>query len=797
MRRWIASLIATLLGGAVGAASTLAEPAGELLREVGTVNFARPNSEVIARDGRLYFSRYAANGNDLAIIALDPDTGVEETLQAGAPDSYFIAADSRYVLYTARGGVRRRLHLQDRRTGSDAQSIALADGVLWARVGGDRVLALQTHEALVFSIPGMQLLGRIPLANEIPSYLGHGAPVAAWGDKIVVTGPHDLVVLDADAREIASYPVPAPGSRYQEACPVIRLLVSGDRAILQSSCDIIRAVDLKTGAQQYEIALRGTRRMAVLGGLIVAVEVAGLPTHRIDFLDLETGANLGQVPGAADLIGAGSRRLMLVEYPARNDPRAPMRATLLEPDEGGIRDSTARNARVLSACSAQADGGGRRLYRVIASCDAAGVQAVIERLGTEPMDDALLAAIERHAVRLAQTFSRFEESRGILEKMGRLDRHPGLVRVLDRKADLFGGTRVQSGDGPFPRGVRRSGLSRDTVPGTYVSGGYLFVSSRVCDSGQAQGGPSGLLLKVYDRKSMVRTGVVAVASCDSNGGPIWSVRAVDGYALVGFVTRPSLPGPNVAVVRLKDVALVGTVRMDGGAGDLVRFRQGWVDCKSRQALDLATASLRPAGDISDACAYGGNDGDDGGEQAQTDDTIYTRHFQLWPVAGNDEFAVSRQDPSGELFRIKKPNLLRFWTVPGDDDLVAAWAIDHATLLMATDLTTRSAETVLDLPEDGYLGASMVRWRNLLFIARGRDLMTFDLAAGVVVGYEPNIVRGRDSPQCWHCEDGYAIAWLHLDDDRLFFLTRDPAADVSIDLPEYSNSLSRTDVFGIE
>lgn len=791
MKYAITVIAGLLLLGALGIASATSHGPDTRLRLVDTVDVPRSNGRSIVQPGGVYYSHYSANGNDSDIVRLDPDTGTLETLVAGVRNAGFVAVDERYVLYAASQGLPPRLYLRDRRTGAEARSIRLRDHILRGWIYADHILVLQRNEALTFSIPDLKLVRKVPIG-----FFGRMVPagpeqIQPWKDRIVAAAEH-LVVVDSSATLLAHYPLPRSPPRNNRRCGVVYLRVFADTALLGLSCGAIHAIDLNTGATRYEIDVGGfTPLPAILNGVLYVGDRGEYSPRRLQMFDAQTGRSLGRVPYEVEMLVAGARRLMIMHSPGGY--RELVKATLLEPDVEAIRDPATRETRLLDGCAVGTDVERTELHRAIDSCDDAGVRDYLDVLGVEPLSPPVREALESHAVRLAQTFSRYDESVPLLEKLGAMGRYKSLQLGVERKAELLEGPPSEPSSAPLPAGVRT--YSPGVAP-THFIGPHAFVTSWTCAGNDGD----HVALRVFDRASLRRLGEVPLVACDDEyQDAISSVSVIDGYVIVGLVARYDDPRPNVGVIRLSDLSLVGVTQVEGGAPELVPLQGQLVHCSTRQELDLATATFRPAPAVAlDACPS------DAAAEAAGDiidphnpEPLQSQSYQIARSGipgGGYRFVARGPDGEGAPFSFES-RLWSIYTAHDSDTVIIHEPVNDSMRLVAVDLRTHERKTLIELGNATTWGP-FARWGRFFFIAHGRDLMTLDLERQRVVGYEKDIVRVGQQPVCQGCSDSNRIAGFVFDQDRLFATTRG-AISLAIDLPEYSRTLSTDDLLGID
>jgi hypothetical protein len=764
---------------------------------VSTIDLPAPNSEIVVRSGGVYYSHYSANGNDSDVVRIDPDGGSLETLVAGVRGATFVAGDETHVLYGGSRGQFSPLYLLDRRTGAVTHSVRLRDQFIWGKIVGQRIFALQAAAMLEFSMPDLKLVKQTPV-DALGKWLASPDLVQEWGDKLVIASKQ-LLVLDHSGAVLASYSLPRLPARDSMLCELSELRVVGHIAFVDPGCGVIRAIDLDTGGMKYEIDVGGIGpHFAVLNGILFIVDQPQAAGHRVQMFDADTGRNLGLVPGEAAFLAAGQRRLMLLQPPKPlNGVMQPARTTFLEPNSVAIRDPKARQQRVVKACPAWSGATGVDLYRSIDQCEAAGVKAYLDATGSGPVSPEAKQAIEGYAARLAQTFSRYRESLPTLDKFGSTDQNQALRRLVGRKMQLLSTPREASSDTPLPAGVRSVSLYPPGVAREFFIRSHVYTATWSC----SYDGNAGAVLGIYDRASLKQLGQLAVVPCDEeNEDAISGVQEVDGYAVVSLESKAEddESRPNVGVVRVSDASFIGLVHVDDAALGLTQWRGRLLYCKKRQELDLASAALKPVtSDLTDGCD--GRGALLGTPAIAVPMEVRTRSYNMTVVSavgGRYNYKVERLDHQGGSYAIDLPAPWSILALQDRDTILVLEQAVDATRFTAVDLNTRERHTLIELAMPSEWGP-FGRWSKFLFIAHGRDLMTFDVERERVIGFEQNLIRGGLKPVCTACNDGNRILGLIIDGEHLIVKTLNGSASLAVELPEYTKTLGTADPFGTE
>lgn len=172
----------------------------------------------------------------------------------------------------------------------------------------------------------------------------------------------------------------------------------------------------------------------------------------------------------------------------------------------------------------------------------------------------------------------------------------------------------------------------------------------------------------------------------------------------------------------------------------------------------------------------------------------TRSYTLSPSAFSaihrrdmiryEVFAKNASNPDFLVDASMHPGIL---VDPGSDLIVFQQRLPDGVRLMSLDLNSRRQETLLEFAATSDWGP-IERFGRHVFIAHGRDLMTFDLERRTVIGYERNIIRGGLKPVCLACSDGNGIRRLEVNGDRLVALTLSGLTSLEIEVPKYVESM---------
>jgi hypothetical protein len=790
----------------IGALATVAlQPCGDAeaaatddrrmtVASTGTVN--RTNETQVV-GGLVFHTQYSADGNNQDILQIDPATGQVITLVASASTTRFVAADERYVVHMGSGSVARPLVLVDRRSGATHRSVRLRDGVLAARIVENLLLVFQSREAIVFELPGLQIRRKVPFSRA--GSRGLPRHIQSWGERFVAAGS-ELTVLDSELNVLLSVPVVGGPIRNNSSCEVFNLRVAKSLALVDPGCGLIRAYDLVTGTVRYEIDVGGVGpAFDVVDDVLFVADKPTDPRHRIRMFDLDTGRSLGRVSGAANLLVSRGHRLLALEDGLGYSE--PTRLTAYVPDSQAIRDNTARRERLIQGCGDLAAEVARNPYGAIEACEAAGIADYLDESAVSPEVGAIL---ERYAYWLAQTLSRYAEAIPILDKLEPKPPHAGVRATVRRKHEYLG--PVSYGKGVRPE---QSGVVKISLP--FLSGDLTLLGARAYVSEWRCGSmvskdPAGALLKVYDRTSMMLLKSVNVLPCDDEyQDSISSVAEVPGYLVLGLEYRYEELRPNVAVVKSSDTSLVGVIALPGGVESLSAWRGNVLQCGGpgeAMRLDLTTARLVDAkADEREACSN--NDGDlrqlGRAGQDLSDSVIRTPHFTVASMPGRFDspaFTVKSIQGGTDSYNVKFRSYGTWMPLSERDVVIVVERVDDYLRLSGVDLATRQFSILVEVKGPASWLLTQV-WQHYLLMARGRDLMVYDIDRGHVIGYEKDLMSSGSEPVCSACNDGNRIAGLVLDGPRLIVRTLEGENSRLIDLPTFVASLGDRDLFAPE
>lgn len=782
----IACLIA-ILGPVVSAAAQDGR-----LRVLDSREFKYPNDGPFIRDGRVIFSQYSPDRNNQDVVAIDPADGSAQTLVAAVRDARFIAADDAYLVYTAGStGVATPLVVADRRTQRRLASVRLRDRIIWGHIVGDRLIVIQWDTGRERTSASPALIYRLPtLRAERTTTLAGGHEAQLWNDKIVLLG-QQLALYDLDLNRIAVADFPVGDARHRSVCAAHSLRVHGDLAIAGTNCGQVAVYELPTLRLVRVIpGFSRSHTFDVIDNMLVVVGQDRPAPEAARVYELSTGRELARLRIQADFLAARSGYLLGMQ---RESFTQPVRFTRYALDLAAIRSEAARIERVNAAC-VQPTSAGKRIdiHRAIDECELAGVQSYLDgsRIPTEVM-----SALSNYADWLAQSLSRYGEAIPILDRLPSTPRHAALTRLAQRKnlyLDLLTGNGHPDPAAPIA-GVRKQRLD---FPSVKFAGDRAYVPRFDCGTS----GDAGVALEVLDRESFAMIKRVVIAACDDNyQDNISSILVTPGYVVLGLDYRYETQRPNVVVLDVESLELVsrGSIAVRPilfGAWDGRLLRCAMAPGEPHTRFDPLTARLVPATDEEaiaclngDVMPLGAREPEIHGEMAGVpllttpNYKVYREEDHGWPLTSY-RFATNA-DGSTSIKTTRRPHP-QIVAIPGKDAVVLSYRVGQDRRFSRFDITAKTETTLLDIAPDSY--PAVVAWRNFLFVARKRDLLTYDLEREFVAHYEQDLIS--------EINESHGIRALLVDGDRLLVLTMDGVNARVIDLPTYTNHFIGTDFF---
>jgi hypothetical protein len=285
------------------------------------------------RDGVIVFSRYAGDGSNEEIVAVDPFDGSAEAFASRGRRPRYITADDRYLVYTTAGSLMGTVVLADRNTGQVLASVSLRDVILWAHIRGDRLTLIQGR----YRAPSPVLIYRLPdLKLERSFEIAAVTEMQSWGEGIVAIGKQ-LSVYDRNLALIGVLDFPPAYPDLNSYCPPHGLRIHGDLGMLNSGCFQIALYDLP--ALEHRRTIRGFANghglAAVDGQLFASGDLAGEPHLRV--YEIETGRETAQLRLNGYIYAARDHRLLVMQT---EGSASAYRATVHVPDIDAIHSAS-------------------------------------------------------------------------------------------------------------------------------------------------------------------------------------------------------------------------------------------------------------------------------------------------------------------------------------------------------------------------------------------------------------------------------------------------------------------------
>jgi hypothetical protein len=720
------------------------------------------------RDGFVVFSRYAADGTDEEIVAVDPFDGSADTLAVPARQARYIAADSRYVVYSTAGSSARPVVVADRGTGQPLASIRLRDAIMWGHIRGDRLILIQGGQrrspVLVYRLPELTLDRSTEIAAVNTAQL--------WGDRIVAVGSQ-LSLYDLDLGLVAAVDLPSSYPDINAGCTPAPLRIYRDLAILGSRCFQIAVYDLPTLGLRY--TLRGFANyhgFDAIDGLLFVSGYDGVAPH-LRVYDIATSRETARLSAAGYVYAAKNGRLLMMQregFPSTD------RATVHAPVIDYIRSDSARLARVLDRCQAT----DVHLHAAIDSCEQAGIRAYLDTGVRAP---ELTAAVGNYAGWLALSYSRFGEALPILETLNDYPNRDRLLALARVKAGQMGVTdSTRAATDPDSLGVTRNPIDFGAFSNLIAfDGSRAYVARWACSDYTNTPTALGVTLDVLNRETFTLRKRIDVAGCDPDyQDAISSVHILAGYIVLGLTYRYDADRPNVAVIDSSSLEVLASNHIAQQPGEFREWSGRLLRCATHlnephMRFDPVTASLVEAADEEAlACLSAAGSSPSRAQSgvarpSQNAPLFSTPRYAAydgstaWPMRTYRFVGTAAGQPPVETTPRQYVHILG---VPDQDAAVLGYQRGDEWFYARFDIDTR-AETTLFATKRAANAAAV--WRNYLFIAMERDLLSYDLVSNRVVYFERDFIREGRRPVCAACADGNGIRNLLFDGDRLIVI----------------------------
>ncbi len=775
---------------------TATSPDQTPLREILSSLFKGADTPSRIDSDHVIFSQYDQSGNSKNIISVNIRDGSTRKIVDGVNDGVFVAEDDRFLVYSVRGTNANPLIVSDKRSNKRVASVRLLSPILWGDIAGDRLLIAQAGTMgkatiLVYSLPGLKLQRSTDITG--------GSKIASWGEKIVSLG-YQLSIHDRDFNEIAVMNIPKGDPSLGANCEPGPLLVSGDKAVIGANCRQLAVVDLPTARIERLIPTESNfQSFAIIEGLLFTVDPdGGAPDVRV--IELSTGRELARLRIAATYLAAGGKSLLAMTKRQWLDP---LKFTLYEVKLSGLRSETSRSARTLNGCRAAEKrlNGNNDVHAAILSCESAGIlgYASSTNLPTDLRD-----ALKEYARWLTMSLSRYSEGLAILEKLQNISPNLSLatqIVLTKRKADLL---NAPNNDARASQVPDKTGVTRTSVDFGSFTDLMLFDSDRLYVARWDCGthGSAGVTLDALDRKSLHAIKRVVIANCDdSQQDSITTIGTVPGYIVLGLGYRyEEANRPTVAVVNARTLELVKKSFVQRPIDTLSQWRGKLLACSDK--LDQPHSRFDPVSaryvavpdEEARACANGDPVPLPLGEIKKGVALAETPHYRIYEnnEASVKSFRLTNKESNTSTVMPVSQNAYFEFAIPTRDAFLLRHRDSKYTRFVRYDIAAKT-ETVLFELSPQRRDVSSTVWGQILLVAIGRDLLTYDLERRLVIDYEKEFIREGFLSNCCGL-DRNGIRRLLLDGNRLIVLTFDGSNSRVIDLNTYTAGLPRRDFF---
>lgn len=773
------------------------EPATAPLTTVATITSFSPADYPIAPYGsRLMFSQFDKSGNNFDIVAFDIADQSFDYVVRGRPGARFLAQSERYLVFSEKGQLTNLVQVIERRSGKRVGQIKLNLGISWAKIEGERLIAVQgaslgsgyatKASALVFELPTLKIVKSVEIVG--------GNDTQSWEGKILSLG-YDLAAYDDDLNEVFKISLPPRKREDRVSCAATwPLRVYKDKAVIVANCGEILIYDLPTRRLERTIpSYAHFYAVAILDGLIFTAptsEPRQKDSARV--YDLNTGRELAVLPiNGTDLFAKGTRLLVVQREFAKPSPM-----TLYSVNTAALRDGQWRNAEVATQCqqaASLADSGD--LYGAIRLCESAGVEGLVDELKSSPR---ILAVVRQYALWLTKTFDRSGDAAVVLEQVRKIA--PGLE--IDRAlAEVRLKSRVLEGKDPGPRteeeqqttfgrtlaaGQRPIHAESRNIDFGAFSNIFLFSGDRVYVGryGCRRCSESGASIAVLDRGTLEQVADIPIAPDDNEYQDAIRSIAADGnriYATVEY--RYEQAGrPNFVVIDKGSLEILKKAHVGAPSslivenGRLLACGCSFTGDQSCVALDPMTT--RTASESTATCAPADGMNDKAVAHVQNTPRAQDRF-----VALTKDYLVGRPPYPKDAPYIAYPRLggqpITMQTTAGasldwpvsisGNSILITEATRNAQIIKLVSVPSGMTQTLIGLPVSRLRSPVLLLRDQTLFIGLGHDLMLFDVKQFVLRQYIRNFIPAPFQDN-GNGLDKNVIGRLMIDRGRLIALT---------------------------
>jgi uncharacterized protein YecT (DUF1311 family) len=738
----------------LAAIASAEEPASAPLTTLAQIASFRPQSPIVSYGDRLVFSQYDNSGNNFDIVAFDIANQSSDYVLRGRPAARFVAQNDKYLVFSERGRFANVVQVVERRSGKRLGQINLRLGISWAKIEGERLIAIQGDSlsagyatktpALVLALPTLKLVKSVEIVG--------GNDTQSWDGKILSLG-HDLAAYDNELNEIFKISLPARKRGDRVSCAATwPLRVYKDKAVIVANCGEILVYDLPSRRLERTIPSYGHfYAVAVLDGLIFTAPTSE-PRQRdsAHVYDLYTGRELAVLPINATGLFVKGTRLLAVER--ESDKPSPM--TLYSVNSAALRNGQWRSSEVVTQCqkaAALADAGD--LYGAIRLCESAGVEGIVDEAKSS---SHILAVVRQYGLWLAKTFDRTGSAAAVLDKVREIMRDPAIDTAL---AEARLKNRVLEGKDPSPltkeeqqtafglavaAGARALQSETRNIEFGAFSNIFLFSEDRLYVGGYgcSRCSVSGASIAVLDRGTLEQLGHVQIAPRDDEyQDAIRSIAADENRIYVSVEYRYEQAGrPNFVVVDKASLQVVKKTHVN--APPTLHVERGrLLACGCSFTLEQSCVTLDPittrmASEPGAVCApaRGFNDTavahlQSGGRHAHHRFFALTNDYLVGhPLFPKDAPYVVYPRQSGQpvSMQLHVARSLDWPASISGNSILITEATRNAQILKLVSVPTGKTETLMGIPTSRLRTPIPLLHDQTLFIGLGHDLIVFDV-----------------------------------------------------------------------
>lgn len=770
------------------------------LREVfSTLEYRPSDFQIVQRGDHVIFSQYDQSGNNFDVVSLGVADLSRDYVVRGRYGAQFIAQNDKYLVISEKGQMANPLVVIDRATGERLKQIRLQQGISWARIEGNRLIAIQgawlgggytsKANALILELPSLRVVKSVEIMG--------GNDAAVWNGQILSLG-YNLYFYDFDLNLITDVVFPKRKDGKGVSCAATsHLRLYKDKATVVSDCGDIWVIDLATRRIERTIpSYAHFYAVAIMDGLIFTAPTSEPRLkNQARVFDLQSGKELAVLPiNATDLFAVGNRLLAVERESAK-----PSLMKLYEVDVPALRSGQWRVEKVLQACSA-ADrlDAENDLYGAIAMCREAGIEGMLAEASSLP---EVRAALRRQALRLARSLDGARNAIPLLEALqevaadgeqqAALTEARLMARVLE--GEVVGALTPQELSTPFGKVLElaprsQKGQSKNIDIGAF-SNLFHFSGKRLYVGRYGNNGPYGgdANVGVLDRATLDEVASVLIARDDRDyQDSVVSLAADERYAYVGVQYRYEDEGakerrPNLYVIDRKTERLVRSLYM--AASPSLHWREGELlacacpgysgsGCYAVDPASGKTSSrprlicvAQPIGQ--DAAVVEMPESLDSPAQVvvATRDYVVTRKlydrrapYQVYPRSGPGKPVPLTQEDLG-------PEAMDRVMLVSGNSLLMGERLRHGIAIKRIDLPAGKLHTLIAVPTSRSRHVVPLAHGQTLLLGLGRDLLLFDMRNGRLLRYLKDFIA-VDFRDNGHGLDRHRIDRLIVDSGRL-------------------------------